>query len=82
MADKQPNRPNNNAEALESWESEGGAPESDDRSTKKKRARDLNQWAKRTVDIAISLRERLRIESRRPRNRGAARVSAKAGADC
>jgi hypothetical protein len=37
MADKQPKRPNNNAEALESWESEGGAPVSDDRSTKKNR---------------------------------------------
>jgi hypothetical protein len=37
MADKQPKRPNNNAKALESWESEGGAPASDDRPIKRKR---------------------------------------------
>ena len=37
---------NNNAKALESWESEGGAPASDDRSTKRKRSRDLNQITK------------------------------------
>ena len=37
MADKQPKRPNNNAKALESWESEGGAPASDDPSIKRKR---------------------------------------------
>jgi len=37
MADKQRKRPNNNAKALESWENEGGAPASDDRSTKRKR---------------------------------------------
>ena len=37
MADKQPKRPNNNANALESWESEGGAPASDDGSIKRKR---------------------------------------------
>jgi hypothetical protein len=29
MPGKQPKRPNNNAKALESWESEGGAPASD-----------------------------------------------------
>ena len=29
MPEKQPKRPNNNAKALESWESEGGAPASD-----------------------------------------------------
>ena len=28
MPDKQPKRPNNNVEALKSWESEGGAPAS------------------------------------------------------
>jgi hypothetical protein len=32
--------------ALENWESEGGAPASDDRSTKRKRPRVLNQIAK------------------------------------
>ena len=37
MADKQPKHPNNNAKALESWESEGGAPASDDGSIKRKR---------------------------------------------
>ena len=37
MTEKQPKRPNNNAKALENWESEGGAPASDDRSTKRKR---------------------------------------------
>jgi len=46
-----PKRPNNNTKALEGWESEGGAPASDDPSTKKKRPRDLNQWAKRMTDI-------------------------------
>jgi hypothetical protein len=39
MSEKQPKRPNNNAKALENWESEGGAPASDDRSTKRKRPR-------------------------------------------
>jgi hypothetical protein len=43
MPEKQPKRPNNNAKALENWESEGGAPASDDRSTKRKRPRVLNQ---------------------------------------
>ena len=33
MPEKQPKRPNNNAKALENWESEGGAPASDNRST-------------------------------------------------
>ena len=46
MPEKQPKRPNNNAKALENWESEGGAPASDDRSTKRKRPRDLNQITK------------------------------------
>ncbi len=45
MSEK-PKRPNNNAKALESWESEGGAPASDDRSTKRKRRRVLNQITK------------------------------------
>jgi hypothetical protein len=31
MPEKEPKRPNNNAKALENWESEGGAPASDDR---------------------------------------------------
>ena len=46
MPEKQPKRPNNNAKALENWESEGGAPASDDRSTTRKRPRDLNQITK------------------------------------
>jgi hypothetical protein len=46
MPEKQPKRPNNNAKALESWESEGGAPASDDCSTKRKRPRVLNQITK------------------------------------
>jgi hypothetical protein len=46
MSEKQPKRSNNNAKALENWESEGGAPASEDRSTKRKRPRDLNQITK------------------------------------
>ena len=46
MPEKQPKRLNNNAKALENWESEGGAFASDDRSTKRKRPRDLNQITK------------------------------------
>jgi hypothetical protein len=46
MPEKQSKRPNNHAKALESWESEGGAPASDDYSTKRKRPRDLNQITK------------------------------------
>ena len=46
MPEKQPKRPDNNAKALENWESEGGAPASDDRSTKRKRPRVLNQITK------------------------------------
>jgi hypothetical protein len=46
MPEKQPKGPNNNAKALENWESEGGAFASDDRSTKRKRPRDLNQITK------------------------------------
>jgi hypothetical protein len=46
MPEKQPKRPNNNAKALESWESEGGAPASDDGSTKRKRPRVLYQITK------------------------------------
>jgi hypothetical protein len=46
MPEKHPKRPNNNAKALESWESEGGAPASDDCSTKRKRPRVLNQITK------------------------------------
>ena len=46
MPGKQPRRPNNNTKALESWESEGGAPASDDGSTKRNRRRVLNQITK------------------------------------
>ena len=56
-----PKRPNNNTKALEGWESEGGAPASDDPSTKKKRPRDLNQWAKRMTDIVSG-----EVEDREP----------------
>ena len=45
MPDKQPKHPNNNAKALENWESEGGAPASHDRSTKRK-SRVLTQITK------------------------------------
>jgi hypothetical protein len=46
MPEKQPKRPNNYAKALESWESEGGAPASHDYSTNGKRPRELNQITK------------------------------------
>jgi hypothetical protein len=46
MPEKQPKPPNNNANALETWESEGGAPASDNCSRKRKRPRDLNQITK------------------------------------
>jgi len=46
MPEKQPKRSNNNAKALESWESEGGAPASEDGSTKGQRLRDLKQITK------------------------------------
>ena len=46
MPEKQPKHPNNNANALENWESEGGTPASDDRSTKRKRPRVLKQITK------------------------------------
>jgi hypothetical protein len=46
MPQNQPKHPNNNAKALENWESEGGAPASDNRSTKRKRPLDLNQITK------------------------------------
>jgi hypothetical protein len=47
MPEKQPKRPNNNnAQALESWESEGGAPASEDGSKKGQRPRDLNRITK------------------------------------
>ena len=46
MPEKQPKHPNNNAKARENWESEGGAPASDHRSTKRKRGRDPNQITK------------------------------------
>jgi Protein of unknown function (DUF1488) len=48
MPEKQPKRPNNNAKALESWESEGGAPASDEGLTKG--PRDLNQITKAQTD--------------------------------
>jgi hypothetical protein len=50
MPEKQPKRPNNNAKALESWESEGGAPASNDGSTEGQRPRDLNQITKAQTD--------------------------------
>ena len=50
MPEKQPKRPNNNAKALESWESEGGAPASNDGSTKGQRPHDLNQITKAQTD--------------------------------
>jgi hypothetical protein len=46
MPEKQSKRANNNAKALENWESEGGTPASDDHSTKRKRPRVLNQITK------------------------------------
>jgi hypothetical protein len=46
MPEKQPKRPDNNAKALEDWESEGGAPALVDRSTKRNRPRVLNQITK------------------------------------
>jgi hypothetical protein len=49
MADKQPQHTNNNAKALESWESEGGAPASGDRSIKRKRC-DKARAAKMTLE--------------------------------
>jgi hypothetical protein len=53
MADKhsEPPKPtNNNAKSIDRWDDEGGAP-SGSRSVRK-RPRDLNQWAKRMVDLA------------------------------
>ena len=61
MANKQPKHPNNNAKATESWESEGGAPVTDDRSPARKRPRDLSQWAKRVTDIVSG-----EVEDREP----------------
>jgi hypothetical protein len=46
MPEKQPKRPNSNAKALENWESEGGAPASDERSPKRKRPSVLDQITK------------------------------------
>jgi hypothetical protein len=46
FAKKRSKRPNNNAKGLENWESEGGAPASDNLTTKRKRPRDLNQITK------------------------------------
>lgn len=56
MAQKHPKRPTDEAlqqKALERWNSEGGAPASGDASIRQhpKRSRDLNQWAKRIVDL-------------------------------
>ena len=54
MPGKEPKHPNNDAEALENWEDDGGpaSDAADDSPTKKKRPRDLNRWAKRMVDVA------------------------------
>src|SRR4051812_9079858 len=62
MADKHPKKPND-AKALSRWNNEGGAPAAGDASARKhpKRPRDLNQWAKRMVDIATG-----EIEDREP----------------
>jgi hypothetical protein len=52
MANKRPKQPTPEtmkANALSRWEGEGGAPLD---GPKPKRPRDLNQWAKRMVDIA------------------------------
>jgi hypothetical protein len=52
MADKRPKRPTDEeikAKALDRWNNEGGAPAP---AKRPKRPRDLNQWAKRMVDIA------------------------------
>jgi len=46
MPEKQPKRPNSNAKALENWESEGGAPASEERSPKRKRPSVLDQITK------------------------------------
>ncbi len=61
MANKQPKHQNNNAKATESWESEGGAPATDDHSPARKRPRDLSQWAKRATDIVSG-----EVEDREP----------------
>ena len=58
MPAKRPKQPNNNAKALESWESEGGAPASDDRSTKRKRPRVLNQITKANTHASQAKTER------------------------
>ena len=62
MADKHPKKPRDD-KALATWNNEGGAPASGDVSTRKRltRPRDLNQWAKRMVDIATG-----EVESREP----------------
>ena len=58
MARKPPKSPvpvapppqNNNAKSIDRWDDEGGAP---GRSQyRRKRLRDLNQWARRMVDLA------------------------------
>jgi hypothetical protein len=52
MAEKRPKQPTDEAikaKALSRWEGEGGAPIE---GRKPKRPRDMNQWAKRMVDIA------------------------------
>lgn len=52
MTDKRPKQPTDEAlktKSLSRWEGEGGAPIE---GRKPKRQRDLNQWAKRMVDIA------------------------------
>jgi len=38
--------PEQQCQSLENWENEGGAPASDNRTTKRKRPRDLNQITK------------------------------------
>jgi hypothetical protein len=68
MPDKQPKRPNDYAKALESWESEGGAPASDDRSRKRKRPRDLNQITKAQAIGGNKLAKRSKAETMSPQS--------------
>jgi hypothetical protein len=83
MAEKRSKQPTDEemkkAKALDRWNNEGGAP-----AKPPKRPRDLNQWAKRMVDLATmdehelaTLRERLakKEKPKRPRQRPGKRTS-------
>ena len=69
MAEKRSKRPTDEeirAKALDRWNNEGGAPAP---VKTPKRTRDLNQWAKRMVDIAtgeVEDRERKKAKPNRP----------------